>query len=130
MSRVFVFLAVTLFLTGCDDQSSSFDSRQAAEEIIEKGWLPPSMPESASEIWETHNLDINKGRGEFVFDAKDAPAFRRALRAIPTAPRRCNVPWAEMIREGREWYIEEDFFLAIDWKESDVKFWLCYQAGV
>ena len=125
--RILVFLFLGL-LAACDTVSSSFGSRSDAEEIIRKGWLPESMPESASDIWETHDLDLNIGHGEFSFAASDALTFKSRL--VPAEePSRCRIPWEELEGESREWYREGDFFLAVNWTDNDVKFWMCYRAG-
>lgn len=126
--RIVVFVLLGL-LAGCDTARSSFGTRSDAEEIIRKGWLPESMPESATNIWESHDLDLNIGHGEFRFSSSDAPKFKNEL--VPAEkPSSCWTPWEELKEGGREWYRDGDFFLAVNWVDSDVKFWMCYRAGI
>jgi len=124
-----LILLVLTMLAGCGEISSSFDSRAEAELIIRKGWLPPAMPESATEIWESHNLDLNIGRGGFQFGHEDSEKFRAVLWPNSKSSK-CTIPWSEMERDKREWFRYSEFHLAVDWKNSDVKFWLCYRDGV
>jgi hypothetical protein len=43
------------------------------------GWLPPFLPEGATEIWEIHRIDSNEWWGSFGFAAADAGSLSRAL---------------------------------------------------
>jgi hypothetical protein len=127
LSKIAPLLAISWLLTACEQISSSFGDRNSAEEIIAKGWLPSAMPPSAFDISESHNLDSNIGQGQFSFEAIDAASFRAALVPIDSFQSRCQVPWFDMQKEGREWLQHEQFYLAIDWEAHHVAFWFCYR---
>lgn len=40
-----------------------------------RGWLPPSLPESSSNIMIYNNVDTNTGGGTFDFNPSEVPAF-------------------------------------------------------
>lgn len=74
------FVLAGAMLAGCSDViRTEFATRAAAAEIIQKGWVPSVIPESAAEIREWHDLDTNTGHGTFRFSQDDAASFQAAL---------------------------------------------------
>lgn len=124
-------LAVALALAcfGCSDSVTSVHpTRAAAQPDIDRGWIPPVLPASATQIRETHDLDTNAGHGTFAFAASDAEQFRAAL--VPLAPgqplRTQHVSRSEFERRGYSFYKHGDFDIAVDWSRRVGEFWLRY----
>lgn len=116
-------------LCGCssDVLSSSHATRAEAADTIGRGWIPAVLPESATDIRESHNLDTNVGHGTFAFGAGDSHSFRAAL--VPVA---ANHPVRKGAREALEksgyvFYSYEDFDIAVNWKDRKGQFWLGQQ---
>jgi hypothetical protein len=67
-----ILLTVLLASLGCDfpeeTQSAIYSTREAAQDSVERGWLPPWLPSDARDIQELHNLDSNRVCA--VFDLK------------------------------------------------------------
>lgn len=69
-------------LAGCNDSvSTHFDSLQEARDsrAFERGWLPPILPESAKNISERNDLDLNTGTGSFDYELTERPAYVQSL---------------------------------------------------
>jgi hypothetical protein len=120
-------LALTCF--SCNDSVMSVHpTRVGAQPDIDRGWIPPVLPASATQIRETHDLDTNVGHGTFAFGASDAGQFRAAL--LPLAPgqpiRTHAVPRSEFERRGYSFYVHGDFDIAVDWSRRVGEFWLRY----
>jgi hypothetical protein len=124
-------LAAVLALTciSCSESVTSVHpTRVDAQPDIDRGWIPPVLPASATQIRETHDLDTNVGHGTFAFGAFDAGQFRAAL--LPLAPgqplRTHAVPRSEFERRGYSFYTHGDFDIAVDWSRRVGEFWLRY----
>ena len=50
-----------------------------AEDFFNKGWLPEFIPESASNICVTRNIDIGTSEGRFEINPKDVETFISTL---------------------------------------------------
>ena len=48
-------------------------------QVIQKGWIPAILPESAYEITETHDLDTNTLFGSFYYKEQDEAGFMEHL---------------------------------------------------
>ena len=71
-----------LALTGCGDVVTSRFSGLAdakSRGALERGWLPPLLPDSATAIVERNNLDLNTGVGSFAYDLSERPAYTEKL---------------------------------------------------
>jgi len=81
-----VFVAVLLFLVaGCGETSTArYATREEAAKdgAILRGWLPEWLPASASEIYETHDLDTNKSSAFFRYAPGDEPKLPSACQAV------------------------------------------------
>lgn len=81
MRSVFAILTI-LALTGCSDVVTSRFSDLAeakSQGALERGWLPPLLPDSARAIVERNNLDLNTGMGSFAYDLSERPAYTEKL---------------------------------------------------
>ncbi|MFC0682551.1 hypothetical protein ACFFGH_32370 [Lysobacter korlensis] len=119
-----LIVAVAALLGGCNDISSSHATRADAVDIIDRGWVPAVLPDSSTNIRETHNLDLNVGHGTFMFGATDAASFRAKLTPA-RAPRTRDIEArASLEKSGYVFYSYEDFEIAVNWKHRKGKFWL------
>ena len=118
--------AGVLFLTACDEtQRASYATAAAAriDGAIQRGWLPTSLPDSAYDIAESHDLDTNTGGGSFRFDARDADSFRAQLQSLSAAEVQ-SLDRAKLQRGGYTYHVAPGFWLAVNWKTHHVQFWL------
>lgn len=81
-----IFAIFTLLaLSGCGDiVTTRFASMTDAKSqgAVDRGWLPPLLPDSSSAIVDRHNLDLNTGTGSFDYDLSERNAYiERLLRA-------------------------------------------------
>lgn len=67
MFRASMFLVV--LLVGCERGSSNYATLTdaVADGAVARGWVPPYLSDSASEIREVHDLDTNETWGEFRY---------------------------------------------------------------
>ena len=77
--------------------------------------MPAVLPESATDIRETHNVDSNVGYGTFQFGLTDA--FQAALTPIPAGHSVRSASRKELESSGYILYTYEDFDIAVDWKD-------------
>ena len=73
-------------LVGCSDTvNTQFPSLQEAQSAgaFERGWLPPVLPESAEDITERNDLDLNLGTGSFNYELAERPAYIQTLMQRP-----------------------------------------------
>lgn len=54
----------------------------AASDLISKGWLPPYLPKSISDITETHNIDSGRVWATFKYDPMDISSIEDACQTI------------------------------------------------
>lgn len=76
MKRILSILLVVL--TGCSDTVKNHyaDYQQAqADHVFEKGWLPPILPTSTTQIELVNDLDNNRSQGAFVIAEQDLKPF-------------------------------------------------------
>jgi hypothetical protein len=66
-----LFLALTSACARWDVLERAYASREEVvrDGAIERGWIPPWIPESAREIREVHNIDTNASQLAFAFGA-------------------------------------------------------------
>ena len=73
-----------LFLiSGCNDTvTSHYATRDEAEadHLFGRGWLPSLLPNSASDITTSNELDINISEGSFQYDPKETNIFLKQLK--------------------------------------------------
>lgn len=124
--RSLLLASAVLLLAGCSDVvESSHPTITAAKEDIQRGWIPEILPDSTSQIRESHNLDLNIGHGTFLFGVTNAQQFRAALVALPVDAviPGFKVPRAQREREGFAFYRHNGFYLAVDWSRGRGEFW-------
>ncbi len=78
---------------------------------VERGWIPPVLPESARNIQEWHDLDSNEGQIRFQFDPADAQAFLAEL----------TVEGANTVY--RDPTIGTVFYFTVDAEKGEAKVW-------
>lgn len=96
------FVVVAVMLVGCNsgwnDQVSVSKYSNLAEAVrsnaVAKGWIPELLPKSATNIIEWHNVEIDRLRVEFSFDAKADGQWIEALFKRVTDSR------AEILKRG------------------------------
>jgi hypothetical protein len=122
-----------LRLTEGERQTHSFatHSELQASGLIERGWVPPWIPRSATQIEEAHDLDTSRARMRFRVPVEDARTMTAHL-----AP----LSHHEALRRGASrLYLSEDsisFYLdpsnaagvncvAVGWRSGIVHGWSC-----
>ncbi len=99
-----------------------------ADGAVQRGWLFDELPDSATDICESHSLDTNTGEGTFSFGASDADSFRAKLQpASPADLQRWHDP-KKLQRNGYSFYVVPNFILAVNWQTRHVHFVLPYQS--
>ncbi|QXC58818.1 hypothetical protein KSS82_12345 [Vibrio mimicus] len=86
MKRILFFLLVVL--AGCSDtvkhHYANYQQAQA-DHLFEKGWLPPILPSSTTQIELINDLDSNRSEGSFVIAETDLMSFLDQLEATESA---------------------------------------------
>lgn len=100
-----------------------------------RGWLPTTLPRSATQIHELHEIDTNLCFGSFRFDPSERSAIELTLRPGLRRPLRIDRdpsfavilprdPSGEQLASaGYEFYLERDFAYAINWTSGIAYFW-------
>jgi hypothetical protein len=71
-----------IFAISCSDVVTTRFSTLAdakAQRAFERGWLPPMLPESAKNIEEKNNLDLNTGNGSFEYTLSERADYIERL---------------------------------------------------
>ena len=126
VSLVWVLLSI---ISCSEDQESFYQDKPAVLEAqaIERGWIPDILPDSAKNIYEAHELDMNTGVGEFVFHERDECWLQERLNIRLSAKIRQQVSKQYHFPETHEVFIWGDFILSVDWEKHDVVFVRPYQ---
>ena len=76
-----ITLMLFLFFSG-EQQKTSFATYDdlITSGYLEKGWLPPFLPESSKNIIETHNLDTNIVKAVFDYERSDTQGVEDVCR--------------------------------------------------
>ena len=121
-----LLLAVAMgSLTGCDDDIRANYANAAAaraDGAVKRGWLPEALPDSATGITESHNLDTNTGSGSFRFGETDSESFRGGLQSATQSQRERFADHAELQREGYTFHSCPEFVFAIHWQTRKAHF--------
>ncbi|SCK03845.1 Uncharacterised protein [uncultured Clostridium sp.] len=83
-----------------DIQSSYSETYMDAEEVIQRGWVPKDIPESATCIKEIHNIDTNLVNGKFLIPTSDINQFIARFSKVDKSE------------------IKEEMFLNTDWMDK------------
>ena len=89
-----IIIAILLFFTAVffmlqyyftDIQINKYPDKETVvnDKAIEKGWIPALLPDSASEITETHDAQRNELLGSFLYKEKDEAALLKKLSPAP-----------------------------------------------
>ena len=71
-------ILLCILFSGCSDTvTTRFTDIEHAkrERAFERGWLPPVLPPSTTNIIEKNNFDLNTGEGSFSFDPAEMSSF-------------------------------------------------------
>ena len=110
--------------SGEEPESSYADYREAAASgLIERGWIPDWLPETAVSIREKHNLDSNASI--LLFDAGADFLVPEGCEpdSDPPAARLRGSWWPESLPARWPAYSCGDGYLAVDAAEMNIYFW-------
>jgi hypothetical protein len=128
-------LVLYVSFTGGEAQENRYTNYAQASEAQRRGWLPVTLPRSATEIHEWHHLDTNVCFGSFRFDPNERSVIELTLRPGQRRPIRIDRdpsfasplprdPSAEhLVSAGFEFYSDPGFAFAISWKAGMAYFW-------
>ena len=128
-------LALYVWITRGEAQENRYANYAKSQESQRRGWLPTTLPRSATEIHEWHELDTNLCFGSFRFDPSERSAIEFTLRQglrrtirIDRDPSFASPlprdPGEEQLASaGFEFYSDRDFAFAISWKAGIAYFW-------
>ncbi len=80
--RIPATVILALALAGCSDTvRTEFESLDDAKQAkaFDRGWLPPALPDGATEIVEVNDLDSNSGTGSFRFPPDAMPQYLETM---------------------------------------------------
>lgn len=100
-----VFTMAALIQTACSDlvessYSSMVDAKRAG--AVDRGWLPPFVPEGARGIREIHNVDTNETWCVFELPTEEVVSLRGALSVVTPN----EVSSRRVRRPGVSWWPE------------------------
>lgn len=91
-----------------------------ADGLIQRGWAPAFLPQSASQIRERHDIDTNECWIHFQFDQADFRAMVSGLKEVPASevlfPRRVPSWWPSGLRKGLDLYDSSYRFYKCDFE--------------
>ncbi|MCC3460653.1 MAG: hypothetical protein JGK26_13085 [Microcoleus sp. PH2017_27_LUM_O_A] len=86
--------------------------------------LPKILPDSAFDITESYNYDLNISSGSFRFAASDSESFRANLKWDPLSTAQgLDEEFAKLQRNGYIFYTFEHFSIAVNWQTYRAQFW-------
>jgi len=102
-----IYFALTKYYT--DVQINKYQDKQVVIEnqVIQKGWIPSILPESAYEIRETHDIDTNTLFGSFKYKEEDEAELMKHMTSRDNA------------NNTLEW---ENFLFQIDKEKNHVSY--------
>ena len=140
-----LLLVCSLTLACSDKVQASYQTRAEAEKLgaVARGWVPSAVPEGATQIRETHNIDTNQAWGRFLFPASKGETLRAALNEIDTSSlagqevRSPKVNWWPSVLSGQLsdqglratgftfYKVQQNgvMFFAVDWRKNEAFFW-------
>jgi hypothetical protein len=145
-------LGATLWLYSKETPSTKYATRREAEVsgAFERGWLPARLPEHATSIYETHNLDTNERWLTFRAPATELQALTADLTPIslgtargirPRLPFRLRGSWPPELL-ATFWHTPrdqsmlgiyrakpEEYCFAIEWPTTTVWAWSCQNSS-
>ncbi len=105
------FLVLYLLLTNYlpDVQVNKYSDKETAKknQVMQKGWVPAILPETAYDISETHDLDTNTLFGSFRYKEKDEESLLKNMSTVSDT--NGTLEWG-------------DFLFKIDREKNRVKF--------
>tara|TARA_B110000495_G_C22759950_1_gene445018 strand:- start:404 stop:739 length:336 start_codon:yes stop_codon:yes gene_type:complete len=105
--KLIAFIPVFFVLVNCSDiQKNTYKDKKEIikDKAIQRGWIPEIIPDSASQIREEHNLDLNTVKGIFVYNEKD------------------EVNFIDNLEKSNNEYIWNNFVFKIDKENNKVEF--------
>ncbi|MCC3416495.1 MAG: hypothetical protein JGK24_15150 [Microcoleus sp. PH2017_29_MFU_D_A] len=121
-----ILITAIFFLSACDTINSHYptagDARKSEE--FKRQRLPKILPDSAFDITESYNFDLNISNGSFRFAARDSESFRAHLTWDPLSTAQgLDEELAKLQRNGYIFYTFEKFSIAVNWKTYHAVFW-------
>jgi hypothetical protein len=101
------YIILTNYYT--DVQINKYKDIQVVKEnqVIQKGWIPAILPDSAYEIVETHDIDTNELFGSFKYKQNDEEKLMEDL---------------TIVQDMNQTYTWENFLFKVDINNKRVKF--------
>ncbi len=100
---------MALGLAGCRDTvTTRFATLEDAKarHAFDRGWLPPVLPNSATNIVERNNLDLNTGTGSFEYVLSERASYIERLKQLGTSLKvEKDSEIATLVTEGSRWEI-------------------------
>src|ERR1051326_1973240 len=79
LAHTLLITLLSLSLASCnrDTKRNHYSTLDGAkvDGAIQRGWIPAILPQSARDIREEHDLDLNVGSGSFEFNTNDLSVF-------------------------------------------------------
>ncbi len=107
LSFLVLYFLLTSYLP--DMQVNKYSDKETAKknQVIQKGWVPAILPETAYDISETHDLDTNTLFGSFRYKEKDEESLLKNMSTVSDT--NGTLEWG-------------DFLFKIDREKNRVKF--------
>jgi hypothetical protein len=138
---------ILLAVSSCRDVdvvTAAYTTMAEAEQAgaVRDGWVPSTLPKSAHDILEAHDLDRNRRWGIFSFQPSDAEPLRSTLQQeeLSLTNVECDMPgrvewWPVLLRgqldpeqvktAGLKAYRERqgDLIVAVNWSQGRAYYW-------
>ena len=134
--NVFLLLS-TLLITGCfglfdTTFSKSYQNYEeaVADGAMERGWIPDSLPASAVNIWEKHDLDTNETILKFDVDRTESTNLIRDCQTVDTVlkPKKLTAKWwSNNLVSSADTYFycdEDNAYMVVD--NNTIYYWRSY----
>lgn len=130
-------VAFYFWLTHGEIQENRYAVYAEARESLDRGWLPPVLPRSATLIHEWHDLDTNQCFASFRFDRRERSTIEATLRrgVRPTiridrdpsfaSPLPLDPSKEQLESSGFQFYWDRDVGFAINWNNGIAYSWNC-----
>lgn len=122
-----LLLSVGILLSSCSDEISSRypDKAEAMKQggLVEKGWMPEELPDTARDISESHDLDVNTGAGSFTCDIKELASYRIKMQDFRLGDDQVKkTPWLRERKGSWEFFKVRNFVIGVESKTGE-GFW-------
>lgn len=127
LSSFILLPAISIVLVSCSHEMSSqyLDKGEAMKKggLVEKGWMPEEIPDTARDISESHDLDVNTGTGSFTYDTNELADYRDKMKGFSLPEDQVKkMPWLGERKGAWEFFQLKDFLIGIEAKTGE-GFW-------